>query len=134
MTSRESGIYGASLKKHQDKLLELMSDVILNPSFPESELNRIKRETISGIASQKDDPNAVAGIVGNVVLDAGDRGDLTVLGGGRLQRVGHDGSPECAGLGRSHGRAGGPPVVEGPDWCRRRAAGADRGTPHGGGR
>jgi predicted Zn-dependent peptidase/outer membrane lipoprotein-sorting protein len=68
LSTSESGIYGASLKKHQDKLLELMSDVILNPSFPESELSRIKRETISGIASQKDDPNAVAGIVGNVVL------------------------------------------------------------------
>jgi predicted Zn-dependent peptidase len=68
LSTSESGIYGASLKKHQDKLLELMSDVVLNPSFPESELNRIKRETISGLASQKDDPNAVAGIVGNVVL------------------------------------------------------------------
>jgi predicted Zn-dependent peptidase len=68
LTTTESGIYGASLKKHQDKLLQLMSDVVLNPAFPENELNRIKRETISGLASQKDDPNAVAGIVGNVVL------------------------------------------------------------------
>ena len=68
LSTSESGIYGASLKKHQDKLLELMSDVVLNPSFPESELTRIKRETLSGLASQKDDPNAVAGIVGNVVL------------------------------------------------------------------
>jgi predicted Zn-dependent peptidase len=68
LTTSESGIYGASLKKHQDKLLQLMSDVVLNPAFPETELNRIKRETISGLASQKDDPNAVAGVVGNVVL------------------------------------------------------------------
>lgn len=68
LTTSPTGAYGASLKKHQDQLLELMADVVLRPSFPETELNRIKLETKSNIASEKDNPNAVASLVGDVVL------------------------------------------------------------------
>jgi len=68
LSTSSTGAYAASLKKHQDKLLELMSDVILNPSFPEVELNRIKKETKSNIASEKDNPNAVASLVTDIVL------------------------------------------------------------------
>ena len=68
LTTSSTGAYGASLKKHQDKMLELMADVVLHPSFPETELNRIKIETKSNIASEKDNPNAVAGLVSDVVL------------------------------------------------------------------
>jgi zinc protease len=68
LSTSSTGIYGASLKKHQPKLLELMSDVLLNPSFPATELDRIKKETKSNIASEKDDPNSVAGVVSSIVL------------------------------------------------------------------
>jgi len=41
--------------------LTLMSDVILNPVFPEEELERERRRTISHLLSDKDDPAAIAG-------------------------------------------------------------------------
>lgn len=56
-----SSIYAASLKKHQDKVLELMTDVLYNPVFPQEELDKLKKQMISGLAASKDDPNAISG-------------------------------------------------------------------------
>jgi zinc protease len=55
-----TGMYATSLTKHQDKLMELMTDVLFNPAFPEDELDKLKKQTLSGLATQKDDPNAIA--------------------------------------------------------------------------
>jgi zinc protease len=55
-----TGIYAGSLKKHLDKTLNLMADVLLNPSFPQVELDKLKKQTISGLQSNKDDANAIA--------------------------------------------------------------------------
>ena len=61
ISTSSEGIYGASLKKHQDKLLDMMSDVLMNADFKQVELDKIKKQMISGIASSKDDPDAIAG-------------------------------------------------------------------------
>jgi zinc protease len=58
----------SSLTKYQDKLLTLFSDILLNPSFPQTELDKLKKQAISGLASAKDDPNAISSKVTNVVL------------------------------------------------------------------
>lgn len=58
----------SSLTKYQDKLLTLFSDILLHPSFPQEELDKLKKQAISGIASDKDDPNAISSKVSNVVL------------------------------------------------------------------
>lgn len=55
-----TGMYATSLTKHQDKLMELMKDVLFNPAFPEDELEKLKKQTLSGLAASKDDPNAIA--------------------------------------------------------------------------
>lgn len=68
LSTSATGAYGSSLKKHQDKLLSLLSDVVLNPNFTQSELDKLKKQTKSGIASRKDDPESVAELVSNVVL------------------------------------------------------------------
>ena len=60
LSTSASGVYASSLTKHIDKLLELMADVTLNPSFPQDELEKIKTETISGLQASKDDPGAIA--------------------------------------------------------------------------
>lgn len=70
MNTSGRGISASSLSKHQDLLLELMSDVLLNPTFADEELEKLKKQTISGLASEKDSPNAIAANVGNV-LDFG---------------------------------------------------------------
>ncbi len=61
------GMFSASLRKHTENLLEIMSDVLQNPSFPEDEFQKIKKQTISGLASSKDDPNAIASNVARVL-------------------------------------------------------------------
>lgn len=58
----------SSLTKYQDKLLTLFADILLNPSFPQAELDKLKKQTISGIASSKDSPDEISEKVSNVVL------------------------------------------------------------------
>ncbi len=48
------------LTKHLDKGLTLMSDVLLNPTFPESEFNRIKEQKLNSIKSDMANPSAMA--------------------------------------------------------------------------
>lgn len=62
-----NGVSGSCLSKHSDKLLTIMSDVLLNPSFPQEELDKAKKRAESGLASQKDDANAIAGNVASVL-------------------------------------------------------------------
>ena len=49
--SYSNGMFASSLKKHQEKLLALMSDILLNPAFPQDELDKKKKQAISGIKS-----------------------------------------------------------------------------------
>src|SRR5699024_1372606 len=58
----------SSLTKHQDRLLELFSAVLFKPSFPQDELDKIKKQTLSGLAAAKDDPNAIASVVKSAVI------------------------------------------------------------------
>jgi len=48
-----------SLTNNFEKAFSLMADVVLNPSFPADELEKIRKRTISGLQTQKDDPNAI---------------------------------------------------------------------------
>jgi zinc protease len=63
-----NGIFASSLSKHSAKLLDLMTDVLFNPSFPPEEMEKLKTQTLSGIAASKDDPNSIAGNVRNALL------------------------------------------------------------------
>lgn len=65
--SSATGLFGSGLTKHQDKVLSLMSDMLLNPVFPAEEFEKLKKQTLSGLASAKEDPEAIAGNVANVV-------------------------------------------------------------------
>ncbi len=68
LSTSSTGIFASSLTKHQDKLLELMTDVLYNPSFPDDELEKLKKQTISGLAAAKDDPNSIAANVQNTLV------------------------------------------------------------------
>ncbi|MBC7778193.1 MAG: insulinase family protein [Phycisphaerae bacterium] len=62
-----NGVNGSCLSKHSDKLLTIMADVLLNPVFPQEELDKSKKQSESNLASQKDDATAIAGIVASVL-------------------------------------------------------------------
>lgn len=62
------GFFAASLSKHSDALLALISDIILNPVFKQEELDKQKKQTISGLQTNKDDANAIAANVRNALV------------------------------------------------------------------
>jgi predicted Zn-dependent peptidase len=68
LSTSSTGVFAQSLKKHVNKLLELMSDVLLNPSFKQEELDKIIKQTLSSLASQKDNPNAIASRVRDLLF------------------------------------------------------------------
>ena len=49
-----------ALKPTLEESMDLFADIILNPSFPEQELDRLKKEQISGIQREKSQPFAMA--------------------------------------------------------------------------
>jgi len=53
------GIFGQSLKKHQEKLLDLMSDALMNADFQQTELDKIKKQTESSLLTQQNEPDAM---------------------------------------------------------------------------
>lgn len=55
-----SGAYGKSLKRHHEKLLALMADVILNPSFPQSEFDKVVKKMLDGLSTVKTDADMIA--------------------------------------------------------------------------
>ncbi len=60
--------FGQCLTKYVDEYMDVFSDVIKNPIFPEDEFNKGVKRTLSGIQSSQDDPNAIAGIVRNALV------------------------------------------------------------------
>lgn len=58
----------SSLSKHTEKLLDLFSDILFNPSFPAAELDKIKKQFTSSLAAEKDDPNSISANVTNAVV------------------------------------------------------------------
>lgn len=68
VSTSANGIFASSLSRHTTKVLDLMTDVLYNPSFAPEELEKLKTQTLSGIQAGKDDPNAIAGNVKNALI------------------------------------------------------------------
>lgn len=49
-----------TLTKHWPTALELTADLVLNPTFPNHEIERVRREHLTDLRRGKDEPNAVA--------------------------------------------------------------------------
>ena len=67
LSTSASGIYGRSLKKHSEELLDIMSDILYNPAFPQDELEKTKKQWITGLKSQENEPTAIAANVADVL-------------------------------------------------------------------
>ena len=68
ISTSPTGVYAISLSEYTEKLLSIMSDIVLNSDFKQAELDKILKRMRSALAAQKDDPNAIANTVGNVVM------------------------------------------------------------------
>lgn len=60
ISTSSTGIYASGLKKHNDKILQLMSDILLNPSFNPEEMEKIKTRTISELETAKNEPATIS--------------------------------------------------------------------------
>ncbi|MBK6497628.1 MAG: insulinase family protein [Saprospiraceae bacterium] len=67
LSTSASGIFASSLKKHGDKLLEIMTDVLYNPTFPKEEFEKVRKRTASNLASSKTNPEAIASNIRSLV-------------------------------------------------------------------
>lgn len=59
LNTSAAGISATSLKKHAEKLVSIMADVVLNPDFKNEELEKIRTKMLSGLAAEKDNPDAI---------------------------------------------------------------------------
>jgi len=78
-STSSSGMFASALTKHKETLLDLMTDVLYNPTFPADEFDKLKKQTLSSLAFSKDDPNTIAGNVATVLRYGKDHpyGELT---------------------------------------------------------
>jgi len=63
LSTSSDGIFASSLSKHSTKLLDLMTDVLYNPAFSPEEMEKLKTQTLSGLAASKDNPGSIASTV-----------------------------------------------------------------------
>lgn len=68
LSASATSVSVSSLKKHQGKVLELMADVLFNPVFPQPELDKLKKQSLTGLATTKDDPQAISSRLSRAVL------------------------------------------------------------------
>jgi zinc protease len=66
--SDSSGIFAEFVKKDLAKGLDLLSDVMLNPSFPPDETTKLLKQRLDGVKSSKDQPSGVIGQYYNAYL------------------------------------------------------------------
>ena len=54
------GAYATSLRRHTDALLDVFADVVLNPSYPQEELEKARKQALSGLQAGLTDPNSIS--------------------------------------------------------------------------
>ena len=60
MSSPDATVFGTCLTEHAGKLVDILADVLLHPSFPEDELGRYKQRTRASLMQQR----SIAGFLG----------------------------------------------------------------------
>ncbi|RQO31871.1 peptidase M16 [Taibaiella sp. KBW10] len=67
LQASSGGIFGNSMTKHQDVLLKLMSDALMNADFQQSELDKLKKQALAGLEQAKNEPDQMLENVTNVL-------------------------------------------------------------------
>jgi zinc protease len=60
INTSSTSISAASLKNNFSKVVGLMSDIVLKPSLPIAELEKIRKQELSALQANKDDPGAIS--------------------------------------------------------------------------
>lgn len=67
LNTRSNGISGGCLTRHASTLLAVMSDVLLNPTFPQEELEKEKKQTLSGLENAVTDASSISSTLANAI-------------------------------------------------------------------
>ncbi|WP_207494341.1 M16 family metallopeptidase [Aridibaculum aurantiacum] len=59
------GVSASSLKSNFPKVMSLVGDIVLRPALPAAELEKLRKQSISGLQAAKDNPDAIAANVVN---------------------------------------------------------------------
>ncbi len=68
LSTSAKGIYASSLTKHSKELLDIVSDILLNPVFNQDELDKLKKQTKSSLKAAEDNPKSIARNVMNALV------------------------------------------------------------------
>lgn len=81
LTASSNSLFLSCLTKHTDKGMDLMTDVLYNANFPESELERVAKQFESSLISIKSDANSMASNATAKVIfsDEHPRGEVMTL-------------------------------------------------------
>lgn len=88
LSTSSGGAWASSLTRNFDKLFSIFSDVVLHPAFRDSELVKLKTQTLSALEAQKDDPDAISDNVVSVVNYGKDYPYGEVVTDSTVRRVG----------------------------------------------
>lgn len=67
LSTSSTSVSGSCLSRHSESLLEIMQDVLLNPTFPDSELEKVRKQTLSGLASAKTSADQISGQISAIM-------------------------------------------------------------------
>ncbi len=56
----DRGFFASCLKKHAGKMFEIIADALINARFSQEELDKIRKQTLSGLAMEKTSPDAIS--------------------------------------------------------------------------
>ncbi|MFA6924435.1 MAG: insulinase family protein [Bacteroidales bacterium] len=68
LNTSSNSIYASSLKKHTEKLLEVISDIVINAKFKQEELDKLKKQAKSSLEAIHNNPDALSERIFPVVL------------------------------------------------------------------
>jgi len=60
LSTNSGGMFARSLTRHKGKLLTIMKDVLTGATIPKDEFDKAVKQTMSGLASNKTDPDAMS--------------------------------------------------------------------------
>lgn len=68
LNANSGSVFASGLSKYKETVMELMADITMNPTFPEEELEKIKTQTLSSLAQQKENADAISSNITSVLL------------------------------------------------------------------
>lgn len=68
LNTSSSSMFASSLSRHTETLLEIMSDILTNPTFPQEELDRALTQMLSGLSTVSTDANAIVSNIMTALL------------------------------------------------------------------